>query len=399
MSKKKLKIKPNLKSDILSLTIAYVREVFEDHSEVPVFHDFPHIKEVVKVVDQLSDAHELSKGKKEVVLLAAWLYFLGIKEGKGNFKPASQKRARIFLEGHNYEKTDAVCGLIGSRLKNSDKLEAQILHDALVSYKGRKRFFRKVELLRLERESVLQKRYTDYTWAKMMYRHLIFGTFLTDAAKQKYRTNKIKNIKKQRSNIKNAHKVTTRKKTGKEFGRGVDTLYRANYNNHISLSSIADGKANMMISINTIILSVIVTLSGAGFTFSGTFMVNHLRFTIPIFILLIGSLASVVFAVISARPKVTTQKIPIKEVDEKQTSLLFFGNFLQVSLDDFINHLARLKKNQRRLYDSMSIDLYHLGGVLQIKYKLLTYSYNAFMIGLVAGVFAFVAIFIYTNNV
>ena len=153
----------------------------------------------------------------------------------------------------------------------------------------------------------------------------------------------------------------------------------------------------MMISINTIILSVIVTLSGAGFTFGDTFSVDHLRYTIPIIVLLLGSLVSVIFAIISARPKVTTNPINEQDIANNKTSLLFFGNFLQVSLSRYVNHLEKLKKDQRKLYNSMSVDMYYLGEILQKKYKLLSYSYNSFMIALSICVIAFVYIIQHTN--
>lgn len=255
-----------------------------------------------------------------------------------------------------------------------------------------------MELLRVERETLMHKKYTDHTWEKIAFNHLVNCSFYTKEAKKSYQKRKIKNIKKQRELISKALKKTVRKKTGKEFGRGVDTLYRSNYNNHINLSSIADGKANMMISINTIILSVIVTLSGAGFTFSGTFSVDHLRYTIPIIILLIGSLTSVIFAIMSARPKVTNNTVDMQDVHDGKSSLLFFGNFIQVDLNTYVNHLGSLKKDQQKLYDSMSIDMYHLGIILQKKYQLLTYSYNAFMISVSISVIAFIYIFFHTNT-
>ncbi|MDX1629635.1 MAG: DUF5706 domain-containing protein, partial [Fulvivirga sp.] len=212
-----------------------------------------------------------------------------------------------------------------------------------------------------------------------------------------YNKRRVKNIKKQRKHIVKAKKVTTRQKTGKDLGRGIDTLYRANYRNHINLSAIADGKANMMISINTIMISVIVTLSGASLSISKSYIIENLRFTVPIFILLLGSLASVVFAVLSARPKITTKEIKKEQIKKNKISLLYFGNFLNIPKKQFVSYLNNLKADQERLYDSMSIDLYNLGQVLNEKYRLLTISYNIFMIGLTLTVIAFIFIFVYTN--
>ena len=399
MEKARLPIKAGVDSKILQRAIANVRAIFSEEDNFPVFHSSAHIKECAEVADKLADAYDLPAEEKEPLLLAVWFFFSGIKANPKNYEQESRRLAEEFLTENNYDlaKTKEVIELIPGRPTSTSSLKSQLLHDALVSFKGRKRFFRKMELLRVEREMLFSKTYTDYDWSRIVYKQLVNCTFFTDAAKQAYQKRKIKNTRKQRDRINKAHKVTTRKKTGKEFGRGVDTLYRANYNNHISLSSIADGKANMMISINTIILSVIVTLSGAGFTFSGTFMVDHLRFTVPIFILLIGALVSVIFAVLSARPKVTAHDLDMKQVESNKSSLLYFGNYLQVSLEQYVDHLTGLKRDQQRLYDSMSVDLYYLGKVLQVKYKMLSWSYNTFMTALVLGVITFSIIFFYTN--
>ncbi len=154
----------------------------------------------------------------------------------------------------------------------------------------------------------------------------------------------------------------------------------------------------MMISINTILISVIVTLSGASLSISQGFAVERFRYTIPILVLLVGSLISVLFAVLSAKPKVTEKKIDMKDVKDNKISLLYFGNFLRVPKNDFMEYLNGLKTDQKRLYDSMSIDIYNLGIVLKEKYRLLSISYNVFMTGLSISVIAFIIIFIYTNN-
>ena len=48
-----------------------------------------------------------------------------------------------------------------------------------------------------------------------------------------------------------------------KLGRGVETMYRTAYRTHVNLSSIADNKANIMLSINAIIISVIPQLKSS----------------------------------------------------------------------------------------------------------------------------------------
>lgn len=391
-----------VKTDILSQTADHVTALFKKMPDKLLYHDLSHTEEVVEIAKILGKASDLSEKQLEILIIAAWFHDTGYIEKYEGHEEMSQQHARDFLYANDYPEEDMneVIRLIGQTDDTVDKndLLSRILHDADMAHLGRKRFFRKGELLRIEFENVYDKKYTQLEWEQSQYDFLVGHKFLTEAAHDEFHKRKVKNIKKQRQNVLKAHKVTTRIKTGKDLGRGVDTLYRSNYRNHINLSSIADGKANMMISINTIMISVIVTLSGASFSMSKSEIVEHLRFTVPILILLVGSLASVIFAVLSARPKVTSKNVDSKKVFEDKLSLLYFGNFLKIPKQKFIDHMNELKQDQHILYDSMSKDLYNLGGVLQKKYSLLTISYNIFITSLSLTVIAFLVIFIYTNS-
>lgn len=389
-------------SKIVSKAEEYVSGLFKQKlPENLLYHNLSHTNEVAEIAKELGEISKLSDSELEMLQIAAWFHDTGYIKKYNGHEEESLKYAKEFMDGEDYDekKQKEVERLIKSTIKghNPQDLLEEILHDADMAHIGRKRFFRKGELLRVELENFLDESYSELEWEKKQYQFLINNNFITKAGKQEYGKRRVKNIKKQRKNIVKARKVTTRTRTGKDLGRGIDTLYRANYRNHINLSAIADGKANMMISINTIMISVIVTLSGASLSVSQSYIVENLRFTVPIFILLIGSLASVVFAVLSARPKVTAREIDIEKVKEDEMSLLYFGNFLGIPKQKFVDYLNKLKADQERLYNSMSVDLYNLGLVLKEKYRLLTISYNIFMTGLTLTVIAFVFIFVYTN--
>jgi predicted metal-dependent HD superfamily phosphohydrolase len=366
-----------------------------------LYHNWSHTCEVVEVAEKLGSKSDLSPEELELLQIAAWFHDTGYVETYQNHEEKSLKYLDEFFRDKDYD--DAKKKEIG-QLILSTKIDqrpvgklAELLHDANIAHLGRKRFFRKGELLRVELDNYLGKSYSEFKWTKKQYRFLISNNFITEVAKEEYGKRRVKNIKQQRKNIVKSRKVTTRANTGKDLGRGIDTLYKANYRNHINLSAIADGKANMMISINTIMISVIITFSGASVSLSETYVVENLMF-VPILILLLGSLASVVFAVLSAKPKVTSREIDKQKLAEDKLSLLYFGNFLGIPKQEFVDHLKKLKSDQERLYDSMSIDLYNLGEVLEEKYKLLTISYNIFMLSLILTVLTFIGIFLYTNS-
>ncbi|ELR73184.1 hypothetical protein C900_05233 [Fulvivirga imtechensis AK7] len=391
-----------VKNEILKKAESFVEDLFRnDLPEKLLYHNMAHTEEVAAVSEELGIESGLNNDDLEVLILSGWFHDTGYIRKYNGHEAESVKYAKEFFAKNNYpeEKVSQVTKLIMSTVAGHepDGLLEELLHDADIAHLGRKRFFRKGELLRVELENFNSKSYTELEWEKKQYNFLVSNYFITEAAKERFAKRRVKNIKKQRQNILKARKVTVRTNTGKDFGRGIDTLYRANYRNHINLSAIADGKANMMISINTILISVIVTLSGASLSVSKGFAVENLRFTIPIMTLLVGALLSVIFAVLSARPKVTSKEVDMNDVKENKISLLYFGNFLGIPKEEFVNYLSNLKKDQKKLYDSMSLDLYNLGIVLKEKYRLLTISYNVFMLGLVVTVLAFIFIFFVTN--
>jgi hypothetical protein len=150
----------------------------------------------------------------------------------------------------------------------------------------------------------------------------------------------------------------------------------------------------MMISINTIIISIVITLFGTGFTFSSGNGFSSVRFVFPMAFLLLTSLLAVVFAILSARPNVTTKEK--YELNKKDSSILFFGNFAQLQLREFVDKIKALKDQKDELYDSMTVDIFYLGSVLVRKYNYLSWSYNIFMFGMVFCAVGFVVIMLFS---
>ena len=388
--------------NIIEEAKGFIKKLLQNElSDQWLFHNYNHAKDVAEVAVSLGKMAELEDSELEVLELAAWFHDTGYVKGREGHEAESVIIAKEFLKERRYdeENIEQVSRLILSTdvKKETTSFLEGILHDADLSHLGRKRFFRMGELLREELKVAENEKFTELEWQRKQYDFLMDHTFITSYAQKVFGSRRNKNIQKQRDSILNVEKVNRRLQTGKDLGRGIDTLYRSNYRNHINFSAIADGKANMMISINTILISVIVTLSGASFSVFEGLHIESLRFTIPIIILLLGSLVSVFFAVMSARPKVTEKKVTKKNVKRKDITLLYFGNFLEVTKEEFTAHLAELKNNQQELYDSMSKDLYNLGLVLKEKYRLLSISYTAFIIGITLSVVGFLLIFLVTN--
>ncbi|MDP2453608.1 MULTISPECIES: Pycsar system effector family protein [unclassified Kaistella] len=188
-------------------------------------------------------------------------------------------------------------------------------------------------------------------------------------------------------------KEKDKKKKNKEakperLERGVETMFRTTLSNHNNLSRFVDNKANIILSVNAIIISVSLSTIVPKLDSPSN---SHL--IIPTLILIVSSLVSIVFAILATRPRVTKGSFSRNEVDEKKVNLLFFGNFYKMSYDDYNWAMNELMKDREYIYNSMIKDLYNLGIVLEQKYRLLRNTYNVFMVGIIISVLAYLIAF------
>ncbi|MNG23857.1 hypothetical protein D3C84_1085100 [compost metagenome] len=109
--------------------------------------------------------------------------------------------------------------------------------------------------------------------------------------------------------------------------------------------------------------------------------------------MLISSVITIIFAILSTRPKVTSGFFTREDVQDKKVNLMFFGNFYKMPLHEYDWAMNEMMKDRDYLYSTMIKDLYYLGLVLQRKYNLLRIAYNIFMIGIIVTVIAFVIAF------
>ena len=90
------------------------------------------------------------------------------------------------------------------------------------------------------------------------------------------------------------------------FGRGVETMYRTTYRTHTNLSAMADSKANLMLSVNAIVISILVSNLLPKLLEEGGKV--NLKLGIPSGMLLATCLGSMIYATLSTRPKETEVK-------------------------------------------------------------------------------------------
>lgn len=166
--------------------------------------------------------------------------------------------------------------------------------------------------------------------------------------------------------------------------RGKETMFRATYRNQTSLRQIVDSKANMIISINTLIISSIIAISGYGIVSDR--MELYMENVVPIAIIVISCLLSAVFAILAANPRIIKPKL---EKPKNTQSLLFFGEMAAYSQEEYLQKMEELLTSRDDIYRNMIIDLHCQGIILKFKFRYISFAYNILMLGFSLGVIFF----------
>ncbi len=166
--------------------------------------------------------------------------------------------------------------------------------------------------------------------------------------------------------------------------RGTETLFRLVSKNQYTLNSMIDKKANILISINALILSIII----------GTVLPRleadpHLIY--PAIMILVTDLASIAFAVFATRPELEHGKKGSGNKFTLSTNLMFHGNFNQLKEEEYTEKLTSLIYKGDELYNQIAIDTYNLGLAINKRFKYIRKSFDIFLIGLILSVLAFIA--------
>lgn len=379
----------------------FVFALFKDKlSPSYTYHNFNHTSRVVNAAKKLIESEKLTDIEETALLLAAWFHDTGYVIGNDKHEEKSIGFLKEFLEDKKID--PSIFPLAQSLIlatefnKIPESLPEKIICDADCSHFGDKNYLAISELLRDEWEVTINRKLTDLEW-NIENRDMLTRChrYFTDHAKKKWQKQKDVNIALIQERIhflnnENEKAVAKKKKNDKEEKpeRGIETMFRTTLNNHTQLSQIADSKANILLSVNAIIISIsLSTLIPKLDSPSNA----HLVF--PTFILIFFSVVSIIFAILSTKPKVTSGSFTRKEIADKKVNLLFFGNFYKMPADEYLWAMNEMMKDKEYLYNSMVKDLYFLGLVLHRKYSLLRTTYTIFMIGIIVSVLAFVIAF------
>lgn len=379
----------------------FKKRAFEKH----LFHNYQHTQDVVEAVRIIGQHTNLSADEMESATVAAWLHDVGYENGSKNHEEASATKARELLEtlGAPQRKiTEVTDAILATHMPQHPKtIVGQVLCDADLFHLATDDCQEKSNMLREEWKALGTKEMTNEEWVTSTVHFMENHTYHTPYGQTVLEQGKRKNIKRLKKSLKPEISPKKYRKLEEEVDklraklekerilkpdRGIETMFRTTSHNHIMLSQMVDSKASILITINSIILSLIVSV-----------LIRKLEensyLLIPTILLICVCLATMIFSILASRPNVSSGKFTREDIKNKQTNLLFFGNFHAMNVNDYEWGMKEMMKDADYLYGSLIKDIYYLGKVLGRKYRFLRIAYSIFMYGFAIAILSFIIAF------
>ena len=160
----------------------------------------------------------------------------------------------------------------------------------------------------------------------------------------------------------------------------VDNILRLNHGNQMRLGLMADAKANIMITVASIVFSITIA------------NLDNEVMKWPLLTFATGSFFSLLFAIFAIIPKTDYPKDRHGDIDRASPHFnpLFFGHFAHIDIDEYKEDYAEKLMSDDLVYDAIATDIYGQGKILALsKYKFLKWSYMSFLWGMIGAIVIF----------
>lgn len=372
---------------------AFVRDLFAQKvSPEYTYHTIDHTLRVVRKLDELAERTGCDTDEREMLALSAYFHDSGFSEVYDNHEDESKRIARSFLESEHYpeKKIEVVLGCIEAT--KMDVMPSNQLHmlikDADTSSLGSRNFFEYTEYLRQELNTVKGEQLDEMGWDYINLQFMKDHKFFTEAARVRFGPMKKQNVKAIERKLGLRQKKSKRNKQVGTIAsnKSAQTQFKTALRNHIDLSAIADNKANTMLSVAALIISLSLPILG-------TNLKDYPHLLYPTIFLLFVCVISITYATLAIRPISTKGVTTVEDINKKQSNLFFFGNFYRMRYKDYEEGIKYVVSNAEFLDSSITRDLFFLGVALGRKYIFLRKCYNVFMFGMILSVLAFAVAF------
>ena len=174
-------------------------------------------------------------------------------------------------------------------------------------------------------------------------------------------------------------------KKNKKINRNVLNLIRTTQRNNIDLKNIADNKANILMSINTLVITFLIPI-----VLSNIQLIMDHRFYAPLAILAITCFITLTISAVVLRPFSTNNRFKPKVLNIVTTSPFFFENSNSFTEQEYHDYFVEVSQSDQKVLKYAVSDLYYFSNILAIKYKQIRWAYMVFIFGTLLALITFV---------
>lgn len=371
----------------------YITSLMEEKlAEGHRYHSLAHTLNMRDEALKLGHAMNLAEDQLEMLVLACLFHDTGFTVTYEGHEAMSRQIAQQFLDTQGYpqDKTKVVLSLIDATYppKNPSTVLEEVIKDADLSHLANKDYLKGLKNLRYEWALFLNHAYSDEEWYKLNYKFVKKHHFYTQAAQALYgpqwqaNQQQLKNL---RDEYAKKEEDSKKPKPGSGHitgSKSAQMMFKTALRNHLDLSNLADNKANIMLSVNALIITIAMPLAVS-------LIKANLFLLIPLTCLLATCLLSMIFATLATRPIPMTGYTPKEQISQGRSNLFFFGNFYSMKYDEYQEGMKSVIADESYLEGSIMRDLFFLGRSLGNKYRRLRICYNIFMYGIILTVTVF----------
>ena len=351
----------------------------------------------------LAESEALGETIRETLKVALLFHYVGFAADYTNPQAASFEQAKVLLADSSIGVV-VIEYLLKSQYKKTspeNSVEA-VFRDTINRFWSDKKMRKRLDALKKEQLANLSLKTSDETWLKTQESALKKITYFTNYATTNWTPNlaaskaEIKkslkklaveedNILMEELGVDTAKLKDLKKKLSKMESypeRGIETWFRLTSKNLYTRRSIVDTKSNIVMTVNTIIMSV-----GLGSIYPLLGDDPHLIYGLAP--LVIANVFSIAFAIFATRPKIRKGKFDRQNVLDKKAGLMTFDDFYNASFEDYEWSVQQMMQDKEYLYKTIIQDVYDVGVDLAKRYQYLRMAYQIFLVGIIISVVLF----------
>ncbi len=386
--------------NLIESTLDYARIFFSKYGGRFVFHNFSYIETNVDATREIGKAEGYKRGHYEMGVLAIILKDLGSADTEDTALD-NKEIIQAFIEQAAFtaSQVDQLNYYIGFLRNGSSSRPGveEVIRDGADIFLALPDAVERLGLLRMEREDVNGKSYSDVEWLELCSRYWMSREYQTGYAREKYGHRRLKNFQEIGNRLESARteaaKASREAKKVEPFlkltNKETEDLFKIAFRNYVDLVTVADRKAGLLIQVNSILLSVVIA-----------FTIRHIEkaplYLIPISILLVSALVTILNAILASMPQQQT----LKDAPLESSKSFFFGSFDRVDPDfkntkweDYEAVVAKMiNGDKNKVFNEIIKETFQVRRILARKFGRLAIAYMVFISGLGAGIAAFIIV-------